>query len=258
MATMNDILKKAQSFIGTKESPSGSNNVIFNTHYYGGAVSGSAYAWCCVFVWDVFRLCNASNLFYDGKKTAYCPTLQDWGKKKGLSVSKSSGKAGDIVLFDWNGNGLADHVGIIEKKNDNGTYTTIEGNTSLTSNDNGGCVMRRTRKQSEICAIIRPLYDKETTSANTAITHATKTVAIDSAKSFQKSLSGTYKVTASSLNVRKGAGVSKGIITTIPKETKVNCYGYYTSVLGTRWLYIQFTYMGTLYTGFASSKYLAK
>ena len=164
MAFAADIVSKAVSYIGTKESPSGSNNVIFNTHYYGKAVKGS-YPWCCVFVWDIFLMCGASSLFCDGKKTDYCPTLQSWGKKKGLAVSKSDGQAGDIVFFDWNKNGLADHVGIIEKKNSDGTYTTIEGNTSITSNDNGGAVMRRNRRLSEICTIIRPKYEaKELTS----------------------------------------------------------------------------------------------
>ena len=164
MVKANDIVSKAASFIGTKERPSGSNNVIFNTHYYGKAVKGT-YPWCCVFVWDIFRLCGASSLFYDGKKTDYCPTLQSWGKKKGLAVSKSDGQAGDIVFFDWNKNGLADHVGIIERRNLDGSYITIEGNTSLTSNDNGGAVMRRNRKLSEICTVIRPKYEeKELTS----------------------------------------------------------------------------------------------
>ena len=160
MAKSSDILNKAKSYIGTKESPSGSNNVIFNTHYYGKAVKG-AYPWCCVFVWDIFRLCGASQLFYNGKKTAYCPDLQVWAKEKNLSVDIKDGQAGDIVLFDWNGNKLADHVGIIENKNLDGSYITIEGNTSLTSNDNGGAVMRRSRKLSEICTIIRPQYEKE-------------------------------------------------------------------------------------------------
>lgn len=66
--TKNTIIKKAKSYIGTKESPRNSNNVIFNTHYYGRPVHGAAYPWCCVFLWDVFRLCGASSMFYGGKK----------------------------------------------------------------------------------------------------------------------------------------------------------------------------------------------
>ena len=82
--------------------------------------------------------------------------------------------------------------------------------------------------------------------------------ATEAAKSFLKSLAGTYKVTASSLNVRNGAGVTKDKMVAIPKGTAVKCFGYYTSVLGTKWLYIQFTYNGVTYTGFASSAYLKK
>lgn len=82
--------------------------------------------------------------------------------------------------------------------------------------------------------------------------------ATDAAKSFLTTLAGTYKVTASALNVRNGAGVTKKKMVAIPKGTSVKCYGYYTSVLGTKWLYIQFTYGKVTYTGFASSKYLKK
>ena len=81
---------------------------------------------------------------------------------------------------------------------------------------------------------------------------------VDTAKNFSASLIGTYKVTATNLNVRAGAGVSKKVIVAIPKGTKVKCFGYYTEVLSVNWLYIQFTYKNTIYTGFASARYLVK
>ena len=68
MATANDILKIARKEIGVKEKPAGSNNVKYNTAYYGHKVSGSNYSWCCVFVWWVFKRAKASKLFYDGEK----------------------------------------------------------------------------------------------------------------------------------------------------------------------------------------------
>lgn len=80
----------------------------------------------------------------------------------------------------------------------------------------------------------------------------------DSARNFLASLAGTYKVTASALNVRNGAGVTKAKMVAIPKGTAVKCYGYFNYSGSTRWLYIQFTYKGVQYTGFASSKYLKK
>lgn len=90
-------------------------------------------------------------------------------------------------------------------------------------------------------------------------TPVTKEVkAKDAARNFLRPLAGTYKVTATNLNVRHGAGLNKKIMTAIPKGTTVKCYGYYTTYLGTEWLYIMFTHNGVSYTGFASSKYLKK
>lgn len=81
---------------------------------------------------------------------------------------------------------------------------------------------------------------------------------VDSAKSYSKSLAGTYRVTASALNVRSGAGTNKSVLATIPNGTKVQNYGYYTTVSGVKWLYIAFTYNGKNYEGFASGAYLKK
>lgn len=86
----------------------------------------------------------------------------------------------------------------------------------------------------------------------------TNNKAIDAAKQFSKEFANIYNVTAAKLNIRCGAGTEKEIIITIPKNTKVHCYGYYTKVLDTNWLYVQFSYNGKNYTGFASAKYLTK
>lgn len=158
--TAKDVMDKAISFLGVKESPANSNNVKFNTDYYGKQVSGSAYPWCCAYVWDVFRLAGASQLFYDGKKTVYCPTVEAWGKQNKLIVDKNKGEYGDIPLFDFSGKGVASHIGFIVCKNPDGTYKTIEGNTAVGNDANGGCVMYRNRSASSIRCIIRPKYDK--------------------------------------------------------------------------------------------------
>jgi hypothetical protein len=87
---------------------------------------------------------------------------------------------------------------------------------------------------------------------------STENIKLDKAQSYNKYLSGVYKVTADKLNVRAGSGTHKDIIITIPKGTQVNCYGYYSMIDNIAWLYIQFTYNNKKYTGFASSKYLTK
>ena len=45
-STVKDILNVARKEIGTKESPAKSNNVKYNTWYYGKTVNGASYPWC--------------------------------------------------------------------------------------------------------------------------------------------------------------------------------------------------------------------
>lgn len=161
MSKASTVMNIAASYIGTHEDPLGSNNVIFNTDYYGYPVGYAPWAaWCCAFVWDIFRMAGASALFYDGQKTAYCPTVASWGASSGLVINYNLAKYGDIVLFDWDGDGVADHIGFVENLNDDGSLTTIEGNTSDADHSNGGYVLRRTRYRANVLCIIHPLYDE--------------------------------------------------------------------------------------------------
>lgn len=154
--TSSTVIAKAKKFIGTKESPRNSNNVIFNTHYYGKAVHGSAYPWCCVFLWDIFRLCGASSLFYGGKKCAYTPTLASWFKSK--KQWHSTPKVGDIVFFKFPGSNRINHVGLVVQVVNKTTIKTIEGNTSTGNDANGGAVMLRTRTTGSVAGYGRPAY----------------------------------------------------------------------------------------------------
>lgn len=92
--------------------------------------------------------------------TANCGVMDDWFVAKGQSVSwRQTPKRGDIVFFDFSGKHTSrTHVGIVEKVNADGSITTIEGNTSVTSNDNGGAVMRRTRWPYQVTRYGRPSY----------------------------------------------------------------------------------------------------
>lgn len=81
-------------------------------------------------------------------------------------------------------------------------------------------------------------------------------VASGKAKSFSDSIKGTYKTT-SDLNLRDDAGTDNKSLVVIPKGTKVQCFGYY-STSGSKWYYIQCTVKGVKYTGFSSSSYLTR
>ena len=50
MATAKKYLRCCAEGMGVKESPANSNNVKYNTWYYGKSVSGSSYPWCMAFV----------------------------------------------------------------------------------------------------------------------------------------------------------------------------------------------------------------
>ncbi|MCM1223828.1 MAG: phage tail tip lysozyme [Lachnospiraceae bacterium] len=102
-------------------------------------------------------------------------------------------------------------------------------------------------------------YDKYAGATTTTAAPSTsgKVTAKKAATSFLKSLAGTYKCTGN-LNMRDGAGTDNAILTTLPKGTKVQNYGYYTNVKGVKWLYVQVTYKNVVYTGFCSVEYLSK
>lgn len=156
MATAEKILEIARSQIGAKESPAKSDNVKYNTAYYGREVSDGKHPWCAVFVWWVFREAGAPELYYGGGETAYCPTLMSFHKKQKVTDYRP----GDIVFFNFSGKSSAGHVGICESWD--GTYiTTIDGNTGSASEDNGGAVLRRRRHKKFIVGAYRPEYQED-------------------------------------------------------------------------------------------------
>lgn len=151
------IIETASGFIGIKESPPASNNVIFNTHYYGREVSGSAYPWCAAFVWDVFRIAGLPELYYGGERTANCAAMLAFAKSNGLYVS-SGFRRGDLVLYKFDRTAAtANHMGIITAF-DGKKLRAIEGNTSVGNDSDGGAVMERERTLSNVVGAYRPLY----------------------------------------------------------------------------------------------------
>lgn len=77
------------------------------------------------------------------------------------------------------------------------------------------------------------------------------TVKVESAKSKDTKFSKKFKTTAA-LRLRAGAGTDKEILAVMPKGSEVRCYGYYTKVGDTYWLYVVYKN----FTGFTSKNYL--
>lgn len=158
--TVNKILEIAKKEIGVKEYPMNSNKVKYNTAYYNREVSGSAYPWCCTFIWWLFQQAKAPELFYAGGKTASCTMLMNYYKKQ-KQFKTANPLPGDLVFFNFDKNTAdAEHIGIVEAVNNN-IIITIEGNTGTTNDANGGAVMRRERRTSVILGYATPAYDTE-------------------------------------------------------------------------------------------------
>jgi len=142
-------LAEAIKHLGLKESPSGSNRTPFG-EWFG--VNGVA--WCNIFVSYCYNV-GAGYTICDGYKgagvkagkgCAYVPTTEAWLRSSGLWVGRTAPVAGDIAIYNWDGRGIPEHIGIVEQYLGDGTFSAIEGNTSIGNDSNGGEVMRRTRK----------------------------------------------------------------------------------------------------------------
>lgn len=160
MATAQQLLDIARAELGTKESPAGSNNVKYNTAYYGREVYDglwdTEFPWCVVFLWWCFRQAGAAERFYGGSKTASCRQLLSYHKRQAVTDYQP----GDIIFYNFHGKATAEHVGICESAGGS-SIVTIEGNTGVGNDANGGAVMRRTRSLGQIVGAYRPAYEED-------------------------------------------------------------------------------------------------
>jgi len=101
-----------------------------------------------------------------------------------------------------------------------------------------------------------PKYNGNTGAAAAKPT-ATASVKVEAARYIDKALAGTYRTTAN-LNLRAGAGTNKAVLVVVPKGGTVRNYGYYNTVGGKKWLYVQYSAGGKTYTGYCSMAYLKK
>ncbi|MEF9920361.1 MAG: lysozyme family protein [Erysipelotrichaceae bacterium] len=114
-----DIVKVAQTQIGN----------INGKPYWEWYGFSSRVEWCACFVsWCA----NESGLLEKGiiPKFSYCPTGIQWFKEHNRWMAKGQiPQTGYIIFFDWEQDGISDHVGIVEKV-ENGNVITIEGNSN--------------------------------------------------------------------------------------------------------------------------------
>lgn len=135
MPTAHDFVAVAVSQSGVTEWPPGSNQCKY-CDWWGGTGP-----WCDMFVsWCAAQI-GAGEIV---GRFAYCPEHAHWFKARGQWHDGTDGaQPGDVVFFARGGEPC--HVGIV-RGTDGGDLLTVEGNTSRTSEDNGGAVMLRRRE----------------------------------------------------------------------------------------------------------------
>ena len=163
MPTIKQTLDLAKSQAGTTEYPPNTNNVIYNTEFYGHPVQDGSpnandrYPWCAVYVWWVLSQLDPNLV----KKTASCMDMAQWFKDKGQWVEPGKQLPGDVVFYKFNTNNRwTNHTGIVQDVLGVNDINAWEGNTSEKgSQDNGGAVLLKHRT-SNIVGYGRPAYDE--------------------------------------------------------------------------------------------------
>ncbi len=148
-------LRAAKGEVGTTEHPADSNDGP-RVHQYEATTGAYRQPWCGSFVTWAFLQAGVK---LSGFNTAYVPSYiaAAHAGQHGLRiVGKDQVEPGDLVCYDWQKDGIADHIGFVE---DGPLDATVEGNTSFGpggSQSNGGCVARRTdRSLSDVACFIR-------------------------------------------------------------------------------------------------------
>lgn len=151
MANAEDVLNVARRELGYSRwddplpgTKYGRWYAIDHGEYYGH----SGVAFCAMFVSWVL---NQAAVPCIGIPGAYCPYIVRDLRRAGAALGAHDGRPGDIILFDWNHDGVADHIGFVEV-NHGSYYTTIEGNTL------NGRVARRNRSFGDVVCCGRPNY----------------------------------------------------------------------------------------------------
>lgn len=130
MAKAQDLLQEASKYVGVKKYSPLHRYLIGKYNSVQPLPVGYRVSpdddWCDVFVTVIADLVGLSHLI--GRECGVQRHVQIF-KDKGIWLGRQYPKAGDIIVFDWEGNGWADHIGYVYQV-DGYRVTTIEGNSN--------------------------------------------------------------------------------------------------------------------------------
>lgn len=118
---------------------------------YTGLSSGQP--WCDAFVFWLFNANGCKELLpWTGRQRTYCPASIKWCEKNLAQIPPYLAMQCDIIYFDWERNGVPNHIGLVWSKKTTKIIYTLEGNTS------GGKVDDKNRDCKYVQAIYRPHF----------------------------------------------------------------------------------------------------
>lgn len=154
-ATVEAVLAVAEAYVGTEEGDRPNSNP------FSVKLGGGPRAWCADFVTVCFLEAGAQLPAIDiAQGFTGCPNAVRYGRLAGELVDRP--QRGDVALFDWNHDGVADHTGIIAEVGD-GELTTIDGN----SGPGTRYVWRMVRSVGTVLAVWRPTVELERKASGT-------------------------------------------------------------------------------------------
>jgi peptidoglycan hydrolase-like protein with peptidoglycan-binding domain len=147
------ILDTAAAENGIKESPSNSNKTKYGAWY---GLDGEK--WCAIFVSFIYHHAGHPLEAIDRPKGYQsCQSGFNFWKRKNRFTKEP--QPGDIVLYDWTGDGHCDHTGIFVTWLDDAKtrFQAWEGNTAQGNDSDGGQVILRERRKTMVSAFVTPL-----------------------------------------------------------------------------------------------------
>ncbi|MGX8773683.1 MAG: fibronectin type III domain-containing protein [Bacillota bacterium] len=126
------VVSTAVAWLGCKESNKSNKPIVDLYNSNMGTNFSYKTPWCAIFVSAVAIKSGTTSIIVRG---SYCPSVINVYKKSKVSNYKYGAgssyvpKAGDVIFFDWNRNGVPDHTGLVASVSGN-TVKTIEGNYS--------------------------------------------------------------------------------------------------------------------------------
>ena len=161
----NDVLSIAEGEVGYCAYINDANNEGTKYGRWYAELTGNAYfggddiAYCAMYASWVFAQAGAT---CPGLPKAYVPYIMNDADAAGaIRGSKKDAQPGDVVLYDWGGDGSPDHVGICVS-NEGSYLHAVEGNVSR-------CVAYRDRAWGNVLCVIRPTWDNSAPSQSDKI-----------------------------------------------------------------------------------------